>query len=70
MKKIIFGLFILVAGCSANTPRLCQSWIDTGEITSSYEHCMQCVKSYGSKDLRAVRECAFKKDIATLGDGF
>ncbi len=49
---------------------MCKTWLDSGEVVASLESCLQCVKTYGKRDVRSVRECAFKKEIGQLRDGF
>lgn len=49
---------------------MCESWLASGEVTSSLDNCVQCTKTYGTSDVRGVRDCAFKKEVAELRDGY
>ena len=50
--------------------RACETWLESGEVASSYEHCIQCASAYGTRDVRSVRDCAFKKEVGQVRDGF
>lgn len=71
MKKALLVVIILASsGCWTTKKTACEGWLASGEVASSYDHCIQCAQVYGTRDVRSVRDCAFKKEIAHTRDGF
>jgi hypothetical protein len=64
MKTVLsLILFVTLAGCSVSAKDACQKWLDSNQIYTSYDRCLSCAKTYGTKDLHSVRSCTFKRDI-------
>jgi len=71
MKKLFLCVLIISSsGCWTTKKTACETWLASGEVASSYEHCIQCAATFGTGDLRSVRDCAFKKEIGQVRDGF
>ena len=67
MKKILGILFVAsLSACSLTTQEQCKKWKDEGEMFSSFDNCVRCVKQLGSKDLHAVRGCTMGLDAAQI----
>ncbi|MFN4895509.1 MAG: hypothetical protein ACK5GN_05295 [Pseudomonadota bacterium] len=67
---LIIFLIVSSSGCFTSKKQACETWLQSGEVASSYEHCIQCAQAYGTRDVRTVRECAFKKEVSHVRDGF
>jgi hypothetical protein len=70
MRTLLLSLsLLLISGCSMSAKEACHRWIDSEAIYSSYDRCFSCAKMHGTKDVNAVRSCAFEREIEDVRSG-
>jgi hypothetical protein len=68
MKKTLLVLCVMtLSACSVSKREMCEEWRSKGELAASFEDCVACAESLGSRDTHEVRSCAFRHEVDQVG---